>query len=305
MPPANDDRSSGARPAAYRRQRAVFASLLFASLLLLAGCRLLRADSPAPAPTGTLVPRRDPIPTIEVLDSEALYGQDSRSIGQTIPSLASFSAGAVLPPVAAGDSERGVIVSLDANTFLAGELFRPDGLRQPGVLLLGADVSGWANLPARLSQDGFVVLALATRPLTQARDIEIMLQSLIAVPGVDAGSIGVIGADFAADIAALGCAVNSLCDALALLSPRSLGTLLNIMPSYGGRPLWLAAGQDDSEALDTATALAEAASGEAQLLEVSAGRGLELLRIQPDLVDELASWMWLQLQARQQSLTEE
>jgi hypothetical protein len=50
--------------------------------------------------------------------------------------------------------------------------------------------------------------------------------------------------------------------------------------------------------LGTATALAEAASGEAQLLEVSAGRGVELLQIQPDLVDELASWMRRQLQAR-------
>ena len=70
------------------------------------------------------------------------------------------------------------------------------------------------------------------------------------------------------------------------------------MPSYGGRPLWLAAGQDDSEAMDTAAALAEAASGEVQLLEVSAGRGVELLQIKPDLVEELASWMRRRLQAR-------
>lgn len=298
MPPANDGLVRGARPVGSRTRRLIFSSLLFASMLLLPGCRFLRADTLAPAPTATRVPRRDPIPTIEVLDSEALYGQDSRSIGQTIPGLASFSAGAVLPPAPTGDSERGVIVILDTNTFLGGELFRPDGLRQPGVLLLGADVSGWTSLPARLSQNGFVVLALATQPLTQASDVETMLQSLIAVPGVDAGSIGVIGADFAADIAALSCAVNSLCDALALLSPRSRGTLLNVMPSYGDRPLWLAAGQDDSEALGTATALAEAASGEAQLLEVSAGRGVELLQIRPDLVDELASWMRRQLQAR-------
>ena len=142
MPPAINSLESGVRTMASRTRRLRFSTLLFAFMLLLAGCRFLKADMPAPVSTATLIPRRDPIPTIEVLDSEALYGQDSQSIGQTIPSLASFSVDAVLPPVPSGDSERGVIVSLDANTFLGGELFRPDGLRLPGVLLLGADVPG-------------------------------------------------------------------------------------------------------------------------------------------------------------------
>lgn len=266
--------------------------------LSLTGCRYLTAAAPAAMPTATEIPRQDPLPTIEVLDSETLYRQDGRSIGQTSPSLASFPAGAILPPVPDGQSERGVSIILDAETTLPGELYPPVGPRQPGILLLGSSLAGWGALPSTLSQNGFAVLVAQTEPLTPAHHVEALLQSLIAAPGVDAGSIGVIGADRAADIAALGCAVNSLCDALALLSPRSRDTLLNMMPSYGGRPIWLAAGQDDREALDAASALADAATGEAQFLEVSAGRGVALLQRQPDLADKLVAWLQRLLQSQ-------
>lgn len=272
--------------------------LLLAATFTLSSCRILRTASPTVAPRATSIPRVDPIPTVQVLDSETLYGRDSRSIGQTSPSLASFPPGAILPPVPDGQSERGVSLILDAETTLIGELYSPIGPRQPGVLVLGSDLSGWGALPLTLSQRGFAVLVVQTESLTPARQVQAMLLSLIAAPGVDAGAIGVIAEDRAADIAALGCAVNSLCDALALLSPRSRDTLLNVMPSYGDRPIWLAAGQDDSEALDTATALAAAATGEAQYLEARTGRGVALLQLQPDLVDELASWTQQQLQAQ-------
>lgn len=280
-----------------RRQRRLLALLMLAMLLSLTNCRYLRAATPALAPTATAMPRQDPLPTIEVLDSEALYGQDSRSIGGTSPSLASFPAGAILPPAPDGQSERGVSLILDAETTLFGELYPPVGPRQPGILLLGSDLAGWGALPSKLSQNGFAVLVVKTEALTPARQVAAMLQSFIVAPGVDANSIGVIGADRAADIAALGCAVNSLCDALALLSPRSRDSLLNVMPSYGGRPIWLVAGHDDQEALDTASALAAAAAGEAVFLEVSAGRGVTLLQFQPDLADELVSWLKRHLQA--------
>lgn len=280
------------------RRRPLLSYLLLAIALSLTGCRYLTPSTPAIVPTATALPRLDPMPTIEVLDSEMLYGQDSRAIGGTSPSLASFPAGAVLPPVPDGRSERGVTLILDAEITLSGELYAPVGPRQPGVLLLGSDLAGWGAVPAALAQHGFAVLVVQTKPLTPARQVEAMLQSLIAAPGVDASSIGVIGEDRAADIAALGCAVNSLCDALALLSPRSRDTLLNMISSYGDRPIWLAAGQNDREALQTASALAAAAAGETQYLEASSGRGLTLLQFQPDLADELVAWMRRQLQAR-------
>ena len=279
-------------------RRPALALLRVAPLLLLAGCRILNAGAPATVPAATPIPRQDPIPTVEILDSQELYGRDSRSIGQTSPSLASFPAGAILPPVPDGQSERGVFVLLAAETTLRGDLYPPKGPRQPGLLLLGSDLAGWGELPLKLSLSGFAVLVVQSEALTPARQVEAMLQSLIAVSGVDAASIGVIAADRAADIAALGCAVNSLCDALALLSPRSRNTLLNMLPSYGDRPLWLAAGQDDVESFSAASALADAATGEAQFSEVTAGRGVALLQLQPDLAAELVAWMQRHLQAQ-------
>ena len=287
-----------ARPWLSRTRLKIAWSLILACLLMSAGCRYLKETAPAPAPTATAIPRQDPLPTIAVLDSEALYGQDSRSIGQTSPGLASFPAGAVLPPAPDGQSERGVSIILDAETTLFGELYPAVGPRQPGILALGSSVAGWGALPSTLSQNGFAVLVIETDPLTPARQVEAMLQSFIATPGVDANSIGVIGADRAADIAALGCAVNSLCDALALLSPRSRDTLVNMMQSYGARPIWLGASQDDREALDTASALAAAAAGEAELLTASAGRGAMLLQLQPELAAKLVTWLQRQLHDR-------
>ncbi len=279
------------RPRLHRRLRFFLPFILLAIPLSLTSCRYLKAATPAPTLMATAIPRHDPLPTIEVLDSRALYGQDNRAIGGTSLGLASFPPGAILPPVSDGLTERGVSIILDADTTLRGEYYPPAEPRQPGVLLLGDRMAGWAALPAMLAQSGFAVLVAQIEPLTPARQVEAMLQSFIAAPGVDAGSIGVIGADEAADIATLGCVVNSLCDALALLSPRSRDTLVNVMPSYGDRPMWLAAGQDDREALDTATALAAAAPGEAQVHQASAGRGMALLQRQPDLADELISWL--------------
>lgn len=278
-----------------RRLRFLLTFILIAIPLALTSCRYLSAAPHVTSPTATAMPRQDPQPTIEVLDSEALYRQDSRAIGQTSPSLASFPAGAILPPVPDGLTERGVSLILDSETTLFGELYPQAGPRRPGVLLLSSRLAGWTALPSTLAQSGFAVLVAQTKPLTPARQIEAILQSFIAAPGVDAGSIGVIGADEAADIAALGCAVNSLCDALALLSPRSRDILVNMMPSYGDRPIWLAAGQDDREALDTASALAAAASGEAQFHRASAGRGMALLQRQLDLAEELVAWLQRQL----------
>ena len=139
------------------------------------------------------------------------------------------------------------------------------------------------------------MLVLRTGPLTPARQVETMLQSLISIRGVDAGVIGVIGEAQAADIAMLGCAVNSLCDALAVLSPTSRDTLLNMIPSFGERPLWLSASRQDAESHATALALYQTAQGEARFEEVDSGRGAALLQSEPDMVENLVTWFVAQL----------
>ncbi|MCY3780185.1 MAG: hypothetical protein OXG78_07750 [Chloroflexi bacterium] len=264
-------------------------------VMLLASCRLTVGARPTAAARIAYAPRFDPTPTIHIVSSDELYGEDSRAVGETSPGLASFPVGAVLPPAPDADSEHGVTVLLDAATSIRGELYLADGPRNPGLLLLGEDARAWGNLPSRLSQAGYVALVLETEATTRARHVETMLQSLIAVSNVDAGLIAVVGAGRAADLALLACAVNSLCDALALLSPLSRDTLLNVLPSYGERPLWLAAANADAEARRAAAALAEAARGEARFLAVPGGRGALMLQLQPELEEDLLLWLADQL----------
>lgn len=286
----------GARRKFPHPRRYLFGAML--CVMLLASCRMPEEAAATATQAATFAPRLNLTPTIAIISSDELYGEDSRAIGETSPRLASLPAGAVLPPERVGDSERAVTILLDATTSIDGELYQADGLRQPGVLLLGEDLRTWGNFPRRLSQSGYVALVLQTDATTQARQVETMLQSLIVLPSVDPGVIGVVGAGRAADLALLGCAVNSLCDALALLSPLSRDTLLNILPSYGLRPLWLAAGDNDAEARNTAAALAEAAQGEAMTVLATEGRGADMLQFQPALQDELIVWLQSQLATR-------
>ena len=208
-----------------------------AIVVALSACLLPFSAISLPSPTQTPRPPILPSPTALVLRSDELYPDESDQVGSSIPSYGSLPAGAVLPPAPAGESERDVMVALDARTVLRGELFQIDTRLQPGILVLGTELGSWGRLPLQLAEAGFVVLVLKTETSTQARHVETSLQSLIAVSGVDAGKIGVIGEARSADIALIACAVNSLCDAVALLSPVSRETSLNLIPSFGDRPL--------------------------------------------------------------------
>lgn len=268
--------------------------LLFLALAplaaLCAGCGLSPDWPSAPEPTATDLQRAMPAPTEFVLSAEALFRDNLRHVSATTADLASLPAGAILPPAPSADSARGVSLALDDRTTLRGELYRPSGQPMPAILILGADFSAWGALPLQLSEAGFVVLVLQTRPLPLVRQIETILQSLIAIPGVDAGAIGMIGEARSADLAMLGCAVNTLCDALALLSPMSRSTLLNMIPSFGGRPLWLAAARNNIESHATALALSQALPGQAQFIELESGHEADLSRADSILASQLVDW---------------
>ena len=258
--------------------------------LILAGC-----DAVWPVPAESIAPATDaptslPTPTALAQRPEALYTDDRLHSGKTSLNFASLPAGAVLPPAPDGASERAVTVLLDERTVLRGELYRQGTGPRPAILMLGADLSAWGELPLQLSEAGFVVLALQTDALTPARLVGAMIQSLIANSGVNAGAIGLIGEAHAADLAMLGCAVNTLCDALALLSPQSRATLLNMTSSFGERPLLLAASASDSESHAAALALSQATSGRARLAIVEAGRGAAILNANPELIEQLTEF---------------
>jgi len=262
---------------------------------MLAGCGLSPDWPQTPTATATAVSISAPPPAAFIPKAEAQYTDATRHIGITSYSFASLPAGAILPPAPSGASERGVSVLLDARTTIHGELHQSGGGTEPAILILGAEIPAWGSLPHQLSQAGFVVLALQIAPTTPARQVDLMLQSLIAIPGVNAGAIGIVGEARSADLAMLACSVNTLCDALALLSPTSRESLLNMIPSFGGRPLWLAASRSDTESHAAALALSQAVIGQAQFIEADGGRGTDLLNTETDLADRLVAWFALHL----------
>ncbi len=273
-----------------------FPPICFAlAMSVLAGCGLSPDWPQTPIATATAISITLPPPAAFIPSAEAQYSENTRHTGVTSYSFASLPAGAILPPAPSAASERGVTLLLDARTTIPGELYRRGGQPQPAIMILGAEVSAWGSLPNQLSQAGFVVLALQIGPTTPARQVDLMLQSLIAIPGVNAGAIGIAGEARSADLAMLACSVNSLCDALALFSPTSRDTLLNMIPSFGGRPLWLAASRNDSESYAAALALSQALSGQTQFIEAAGGRGADLLNAEPELADRLVAWFKLHL----------
>lgn len=244
--------------------------------------------SPAPS-------RQLPSPTPRIRTSEEIYRYDQSAVGRTDPRFASLPVDGVLPPVPIGASARQVKVVLGDGAILVGERFGFGQPRRPGILILAKEVAVWLAAAQHMADAGFVVIALQISDWLETRHIETLLFSLAAVDSVDADRLAIIGEAQAADLALLGCAVNEVCDAAALFSPLSRDTLLNMLTSYGGRPLWLAAGQSDQEAYQTALQLSQDASGDIQFHELAAGRGIELLQAQPDLVDNLAAWLGTQL----------
>ena len=259
----------------------------FPLLLALAGC--VSPSSPAATSTSVLsAPPLMPSPTPVILSSEQLYRDDRRFIGQSSPDFAQFPVDAALPPAPRGDVDGRAGIVLEDGAVLFGQMFQFSDLRQPGILMIGPESTDWGMLPSKLAQAGFAVLVMENAP--QAGQIETIVQSLAAAATVDPGRIGLIGAAQGADAALLGCAVNALCDAAALLGPLSRDTLLNMMPSYGQRPLWLAASRQDAESHAAALALSQTALAEVEFVEVEAGRGAALLQFQPQLTDQLIDW---------------
>ena len=275
-------------------RRSILILIIAVTAGALAGCGM--SPDWNPTPEATIIPLTLPTRSKASLSAEAQYSDLRRHAAITSFSFASMPAGAILPPAPSGESEHGVSLLLDSGTTIKGELFKAGGEAKPAILILGAEARAWGDLPHRLSQAGFVVLALETAAATPARHIDLMLQSLIAIPGVDAGAIGLVGEARSADLAMLGCAVNTLCDALALFSPTSRATLLNMLSSFGARPLWLSASRSESASHAAALSLSQALPGQAQFVELESGYGAGLLDSAPGLAEQLVLWFALHLQ---------
>lgn len=262
---------------------------------LFAGCAA-GESAPTVTPAGVLsAPTLAPSPTVQILNSDDLYGETT-SGGQNNPIAAALPSGGELPPLMSGTLTPGgaqtIQTVLADGTLLTGDLYIEGDFRVPGVLLLAPDRLAWGLLPLQLHAEGMSVLVTDLPP--NAADIATILISFSELSAVDPARLGVIGAASGANLALNGCAAYQACDALVLLSPDGRDTLLDVMPNYNPRPLLIGVAQADTEAYLTSVALA-GLSGDAQLITYDSGRGVSLLALYPDLTNTIVAWMTARL----------
>ena len=273
---------------------------LLVSALFFAAC-----DNPPPQLTPsyalsgpTLQPTDEFFP--EVLTSEPTQ---RLFLGQNNATAASLPSGGELPPLAletsaVGSPRQSVQVTAGDGTLMVGDLYMaPGGDVAPGVVILAPDRTAWMDLPLRLQQAGFTAMAMDLRSGAAFGDVDAMLRALTQMALVDAGRMGIIGAEAAADLSLVACAQGSPCDALVMLSPVQQEIVNSAILEYNPRPLFMSAGEDD------------AAFGVTELLRASvrgtlgyepvpgASRGAALIQEQPSLGDSIIEWLRTQLSA--------
>lgn len=280
-------------------------------LVLLTACDVLTPVVPTATPTRALSgPTAVVSPTVDIRpptrDANAVVG----GAGQNNPDTANIPAESNAPPVAvtaAPGTDAGggrlVQITLDDGTPQLGDLYEAAAdpatlVLPPGVLLIADDPVTWGALPRRLNAAGLTVLVIAPRAGATSADFITIMSAFSALNTVAPGSMGVIGAEMGADFALIGCAVDALCDTVALLSPVSADTLVNVLPAYNPRSLLIAVGDADAAGRATADALIAAASPDSGLQAIpGTARGTALLDVQPALVDLLVDWMVARLGA--------
>ena len=277
--------------------RRLITGFLLSLMLPLAACNTL--DAPTLTPThGLTGPTIAPSPQIFTGPPTEGIPSQAGSIGQSDPTAAALPNQGALPPNALDAPEFGhqlIEVIAQDGSLLSGELYQRAETRQPGILLLGLSAGAWGDFPAQLNAAGFTVLVMALREDGDETDVEVMIDALVSGTA-DPAHIAAIGAGEGADLVLRGCAVNSACDTVILLSPLDAPELLNALAQFNPRPMMLAASEEDQESFATAQALNDAATGD-KLFQplVSAGHGTALLNNRPDLVDLMIDWLRRQL----------
>ena len=261
-------------------------------IVLLSACVL--PTQPTMTPTRVLSAPTLAVSTTPVIRSSGeLYPTDEGAfIGQTNPTQAALPVDSEPVPIphAGGASDMVIDVVLEDGSVLQGDLYTDGTTRQAGILLVGVDRLAWGTLPLALQSAGYTVLVMEIGDIPQAQHVEVMLRTFINLGSVDPSRIGVIGEAQAADVALVACAFDTLCDAVALFSPLTRDTLLNVMPSYGMRPLLLMTSNQDAESYPVTLALSQVAQGEMRFIETIAGRGASIIQLQPEYISEVVAW---------------
>ncbi len=257
-------------------------------ILLLATCICFAAcDTLLPPPTLTPTTILSG-PTIEASPTLNLVQPTNVSFDAVVATgnatVAALAPDSVVPPAlvgtpAANSSSQTVVITAQDGTLLNGIFYqKSDGVRRPGILMLGADVNAWDSLPQRIFDANFTVLVMPLRPDNAQADFTIMLQALTS-GDADPARLGVIGALEGADTTLLGCSVDKLCDTAILLSPSNSPAMQQAMGAFSPRTVLMVASQDDTISYPAIQALQPINRGEVLMQPfTSAGRGTDILR---------------------------
>ncbi|MCA0457616.1 MAG: hypothetical protein LCI00_26860 [Chloroflexi bacterium] len=277
----------------------------FRAYILLAVCGCFAAcDTILPPPTLT--------PTIEISGPtiEASATLDLRQptnvsfdavVETSNPTVAALAPDSVVPPVVVGTPPANslgapVIVTAQDGTLLNGTFYQQaDGIRRPGVLMIGPDINAWGDLPVRIFNANFTVLVMPLRQENAQADFTVMLQALTS-GDADPARLAVIGAAEGADATLIGCSSDQLCDTAILLSPSTNPIIEQAMGAFSPRPILLVASQDDAVSSPAVQVLQGLNRGEVLVQPfASAGRGTEILANRPDLIDLMVAWLQRQI----------
>lgn len=284
---------------AFSKLSTQYSVLSTAFLISLAAC-----DTILPPPTLTPTPILSG-PTIEASPTLNLVQPTNISFDEVVATsnatVAALAPDSVVPPAligtpAANSLGQPVVITAQDGTLLNGLFYqRSDGVRRPGILMIGPDVNAWGDLPFRIFDANFTVLVMPIRQINQQADFTVMLQALTS-GDADPARLGVIGALEGADTTLIGCSTDKLCDTAVLLSPSGGPAMEQAMGAFSPRTVLMVASQDDTISYPAVQALQPLDRGEVLVQPfTSAGRGTDIIRNRPDLIDLIVAWMQRQI----------
>lgn len=265
-------------------------------LLFITACDVL-PQVPTITPTRRFTaPTLAPSPEVLIQNSDEIYGDTIRD-GQSNPTAAALPVNAPLPPIQSGGiSETGaqpIQIFMEDASIVTGNLYQSGSTdnRSPGILILAQSLEAWGSLPADLFNAGYTVLIVNLPDILRAEDMNVLLTSLAEAGSVDPSRIAVIGAENTADMAIFGCAIYEICDAVIMLSPQSRGAILNVLPNFNPRPMFIAVALNDAESYATASSIATSFAEGSRFVEQSTGTGTGLLTLNSELGVMIIDWL--------------
>lgn len=178
----------------------------------------------------------------------------------------------------------------------------------PALLLLhmlNSNKESWQDFAPALQEAGYAVLALDLRGHGESsnanfnyvfmdRDADAGLRWLRTRPEINAEKTGIVGASIGANLALRSGSRTPQIKSVVLLSPgldyRGV-TTLDVLATYGQRPIMIVAAENDSYAANSSRTLNSQALGQHQLqIYPGADHGTNLLSAQAGLTPMILSW---------------